>query len=110
MNEVLVVQIRRSGGVTGIPRTGKLALSCLGSSVQDDRWSHLAVVARKQLRLAPQTPAGSLVRDAFTWTLSFNEETYVVPDSQLTGAAKNLAEHVLKTSTTKPPGPRFGDQ
>ncbi|PQZ90222.1 hypothetical protein CQ018_14595 [Arthrobacter sp. MYb227] len=110
MSEVLVVQIRRSGGVTGISRTGKLVLPLVGRSVPDDRWSHLAVAAREQLRAAPQTPAGSLIRDAFTWILSFNEETYLVTDSQLTGAAKNLAEHVLKISITEHPDPRFGDQ
>ena len=38
------------------------------------------------------------VRDAFSWFLSIDGEDHRVPDTLLTGPARQLAEHVIKTA------------
>lgn len=110
MDKDLVVQIRRSGGITGISKTGNLQLSFPTHGTADDYWCQLAVGVREELRSMPQESTVSLTRDSFIWSLSFDTENFVVPESQLSNAAKTLAEHVLQLASIKPPDPRFGDQ
>lgn len=110
MDNNLLVQIRRSGGVTGISRTGKLHLALPSHGTQDDYWYQLALEVRKELRTSPQESTASLTRDAFFWSLSFDTENFVVPDSELSEDTKKLIAHVLEVTSVQPPEPRFGDQ
>ena len=110
MDKNLLVQIRRSGGVSGISRAGELQLSFPNYGLEDEYWCQLALKVREELRKLPQEATTSLTRDAFIWTLSFNSEEFVVPNSQLSDAAKTLAAHVLKVASGQTPEPRFGDQ
>lgn len=90
-----VVRVRRSGGVTGIPRAGLLEIAHQSHSAQEESLLQLALDAREQLRGPQPTAENPLVRDAFTWSLSFDGEEHVVPDSLLIGRARELAEHAL---------------
>lgn len=98
MNELFIVQVRRSGGVAGLSRAGVLELHVHDSLPEDEPWVRLALGALEQLRRLDAEEDAGQVRDAFIWFLSINGEGHRVPDTLLTGPARQLAEHVLKTA------------
>ncbi|MGA7206060.1 MAG: hypothetical protein WBX27_15660 [Specibacter sp.] len=98
MNELFIVQVRRSGGVTGISRAGVLELHVHDSPPEDEPWVRLALGALEQLRRLDAGGGAGQMRDAFNWFLSINGEAHRVPDNQLTGPARELAEHVIRTA------------
>lgn len=110
MDKELFVQIRRSGGVSGISKTGNIQFPFLPPRGEVDYWRQLEVHVREQLRTMPQDSTVPLARDSFIWSLSFDTENFVVSESQLSTAAKTLAEHILQLASFKPPDPKFGDQ
>ena len=110
MDESFVVQIRRSGGVTDISRTGQLRLVVPPHGTDEAYWYRLAVEIREELRSLPRESTTSFTRDAVVWNLSFDTENFEVPNSKLSLEAKTLAEHVLNVASLKPQKPRFGDQ
>ena len=95
MEKLLVVQIRRSGGVAGIPRTAHREFNTQVPPIDDGPWLRVAFGALEQLRGLQEAPGNSLARDTFTWFFSFNGEEHLVPDAQLTGPARELAEHLI---------------
>lgn len=97
MNELFIVQVRRSGGVAGITRSGMLELHVHESPPEEEPWVRLARGALEQLRRIDAEQEESQVRDAFNWFLSIDGEGHRVPDTLLTGPARQLAEHVLRT-------------
>ncbi|MFJ6415099.1 hypothetical protein [Paeniglutamicibacter sp. NPDC091659] len=98
MNDLFTVQVRRSGGVAGISRAGVLELHVHDSPPEDEPWVRLALGALEQLRRLDAEEDAGQVRDAFNWFLSIDGEDHRVPDSLLTGPARLLAEHVIKTA------------
>lgn len=98
MNDLLIVQVRRSGGVAGISRVGVLELHVHDSPPEDEPWVRLALGALEQLRRLDADVDPGQVRDAFDWFLSIDGEGHRVPDTLLTGPARQLAEHVIKTA------------
>ena len=98
MNELFIVQVRRSGGVAGLSRTGILELHVHDSPPEDEPWVRLARGALEQLRGLDASSGPVQVRDAFEWFLSIDGEGHRVPDTLLTGPARQLAEHVIKTA------------
>ena len=94
--EVLVIRVARSGGVAGISRTGIMELHAQHPvHEQEAAWLRIARDALDELRKLEESKAPSLVRDAFTWSLSIDGEDHCVPDTLLTGPARTLAEHVI---------------
>ncbi|GAB3268858.1 hypothetical protein GCM10027449_02550 [Sinomonas notoginsengisoli] len=102
------VEVTRSGGVAGIARTGAVHFAMRGAREQsDDEWAALYRQARSERERLPVAesaggsgPRGgegpaSHVRDAFQWTLRLGRERIEVPDSNLAGALRELAERVL---------------
>ena len=94
--EVLVIRVARSGGVAGISRTRIMELHAQHPvHEQEAAWLRIARDALDELRKLEESKAPSLVRDAFTWSLSIDGEDHCVPDTLLTGPARTLAEHVI---------------
>lgn len=98
------IEVIRSGGVAGIPRTGAVEFAMRGPrDAVDAEWAALYRQARSERELLPAAGAGtddgarspSRVRDAFQWTLRFGKERIEVPDTCLSGAMRELAERVL---------------
>ncbi|WP_369046144.1 hypothetical protein [Sinomonas sp. P10A9] len=108
------IEVIRSGGVAGIPRSGAVEFGLRGDAY-DPEWASLYRAARQE-RAQLFAPAGSAastageerheaaaapshVRDAFHWTLRFGRERFDVPDGTLQGALRELAEKVLAEGT-----------
>lgn len=98
MDEVFIVRVRRSGGVAGMSRTGQLELRSPVASSGAEPWLPVAHAALEQLRALPRAAGNSGARDAFSWFLSFNGEVHLLSDAQLTGPARELAEHVIRAA------------
>ena len=98
MNELFIVRVQRSGGVAGISRAGVLELHVHDSPPEDEPWVRLANGALEQLRRLDTDDGAGEVRDAFNWFLSIDGEDHRVPDTLLTGPARQLAEHVIRTA------------
>ena len=98
MNELFIVRVQRSGGVAGISRAGVLELHVHDSPPEDEPWVRLANGALEQLRRPDTDDGAGQVRDAFNWFLSIDGEDHRVPDTLLTGPARQLAEHVIRTA------------
>jgi hypothetical protein len=98
------IEVTRSGGVAGIPRTGAIEFSLRGArEAADAEWAALYRQARSEREQSLASGEGaddgarspSPVRDAFQWTLRFGRERIEVPDSYLSGAMRELAERIL---------------
>jgi hypothetical protein len=98
------IEVTRSGGVAGVHRTGSVQFAMRGARAPSDAsWAALYRQARSECgRLGAgggatddAARAPSRVRDAFQWTLRFGRERIEVPDTDLSGALRELAERVL---------------
>lgn len=97
-SELLVIRVARSGGVAGISRTGVMELHAQHPGPgQEASWLRIAREALADLRALEEASTPSLVRDAFTWSLTIDGEDHSVPDTLLRGPARTLAEHVIST-------------
>jgi hypothetical protein len=82
------VKVSRSGGVAGLVRRGVVELddADLGAA----GWAELVAAADQPAR------AGK-TRDGFTWTIEAAGRRAIIPDRQLAGPLREIAQQALRT-------------
>ena len=83
------VKVSRSGGVAGGVRRGVVEFDDASPSAA--RWAELMAAAS-----AVETGGPGRVRDGFTWTIEAAGQRAVIPDRQLAGPLRELAQQVLR--------------
>ena len=89
------IKVSRSGGVAGLVRRGVVELEDgdLGAA----RWDELLAAADQPGR--GRSASSSRVRDGFTWTIEAAGRRAVIPDGQLAGPLREIAQQALRENS-----------